>query len=358
MSVTEGSYSPKNYNCNGILTDFDFDWRIFGEEDLVVKVYDSDGNETTLALTTEYTAAKAGNDWTSGGTITTVATYPSGYTLTIERAVARKQPADYVANDNFPAETHEAIMDRIILIIQELQNLNDRMPRNPADDPAMDMTMPVQNSRKERYLYFDVDGKPTAAGQSLLGGITVTAFIETLLDDADATTAMTTLLNGIIDLIKSSHIDWGSGADQVDLDEMPDGTTYGKVKNANLTTGQPSEVLSIEDQGGVATNGLKCKIIEISDWNMDTNNTRAIAHGLGTDYKKIRAISGIIRSDDDSIYSPIPCEQGVTGTPDVYFYAIGSTTISIARTTGGSFDDAQWSATTLNRGWVTIWYEA
>jgi len=55
-----------------------------------------------------------------------------------------------------------------------------------------------------------------------------TDFIQTLLDNADAATARATLgaLQDAINAIKSSHIDWGSGADQIDLDEVPDGATY------------------------------------------------------------------------------------------------------------------------------------
>jgi len=41
------------------------------------------------------------------------------------------------------------------------------------------------------------------------------------------------------DGIKDAHIDWGSGDGQVDLDEVPDGTTYGKVKNTALSNNNP-----------------------------------------------------------------------------------------------------------------------
>jgi len=199
MSVTEDSYEIKNYDCNGSTVDFDFDWPIFGEEDLVVKVYDSDGNETLLALTTDYTASKSGNDWKDGGKITTIETYPSGHTLSIERAVARKQPADYIEGGSFPAETHEAVIDRAIMIIQELQNLVDRSIKAPADDPdTIKMTLPTKDRRKNMYAYFDADGNVIAAGQSLLGSVTVTDFAKTLLDDADAEAVRATLFNAFM----------------------------------------------------------------------------------------------------------------------------------------------------------------
>lgn len=41
------------------------------------------------------------------------------------------------------------------------------------------------------------------------------------------------------DIIKDKHIDWGSGANQVDLDDVPDGTIYRRNKIAlQLTAGE------------------------------------------------------------------------------------------------------------------------
>lgn len=194
MSITSGSYSPKVYSCDGVQTQFDFDWRIFEEEDLVVKVWDSNGNPTTLSYGGgDFTVAKAGNDWKSGGTITTTETYASGYTLTIERSAARKQPADYIPNDSFPAETHESIVDRAVMIIQEFEDLlEDRSLIAPASDPTLDLELPTKDNRKSKYFYWDEDSKPTAAAQGLEGYI-VTAFMETLLDDPNVQKAQETL---------------------------------------------------------------------------------------------------------------------------------------------------------------------
>lgn len=47
----------KTYSCNGVLTDFSFDFLIFDEDDLKVTITDSGGTPTVLAITTDYTAA-------------------------------------------------------------------------------------------------------------------------------------------------------------------------------------------------------------------------------------------------------------------------------------------------------------
>lgn len=45
-------------------------------------------------------------------------------------------------------------------------------------------------------------------------------------------------LDDAADEIKDSHIDWGSGSGQVNLDDVPDGSTYEKVKATELSDGE------------------------------------------------------------------------------------------------------------------------
>jgi len=263
MPVTEGSYEIKNFNCNGTINEFDFDWPVFGEEDLVVKVYDGDGNETLLALTTGYTVAKAGNDWKDGGAVTTIETYASGYTLSLERAVARKQPADYITGDSFPAETHEKVLNRAIMIIQELQNLVDRSIKAPADDPdTIEMTLPTKTKRADRYVYFDADGKPTAAGQSLLGGITVTAFGETFLDDADAEAVCDTI--GALDVNNDT------------LDDVTEGTTYKRLADANASN-HPTRIDDAAQFENAQTRYLNLSLV---GWSYNVTNVQFLGHSI------------------------------------------------------------------------------
>lgn len=49
------------------------------------------------------------------------------------------------------------------------------------------------------------------------------------------------------DGINDTHIDWGTGANQVSMDDVPDGTTYGKVVLTSMTSG---EVVKLTDSGG------------------------------------------------------------------------------------------------------------
>ena len=50
----------------------------------------------------------------------------SGETVVLRRNTAKTQATDYVANDPFPAETHESALDKLTIIGQDLQEQVDR----------------------------------------------------------------------------------------------------------------------------------------------------------------------------------------------------------------------------------------
>lgn len=115
--------------------------------DLVVKkVLFSSGAETVLALTTNYTLTGAGDS--NGGELTLVASIDSTYKLVIERILPIKQEADYVENDPFPAETHEQVADRGIMIAQQQQSLIDRCIKigSAYEDIDVELPMPVADA--------------------------------------------------------------------------------------------------------------------------------------------------------------------------------------------------------------------
>jgi len=93
--------------------------------------------------------------------------------------------------------------------------------------------------------------------------------------------------------------------------------------------------------------------INIGDWNMDSTDTKSIAHGL-SNYKKVRSISVIIRDDADSYYQSLIEVYYSTGANfggSIYFDA---TNITLTRVIGGTFDSTSYDATSYNRGWITI----
>jgi hypothetical protein len=125
--MTISSTTVKNsYSGNGTLDTFNYTFKIFADSDLQVIIRDATATETVKTLTTHYTVTGAGN--ANGGTIVfTTGNIPtSTETVVIRRAVPQTQAIDYIANDPFPAESHEEGLDRSMMSIQQLQEEVDR----------------------------------------------------------------------------------------------------------------------------------------------------------------------------------------------------------------------------------------
>ncbi|MCU9930989.1 hypothetical protein OFL77_27025, partial [Escherichia coli] len=89
LGMTIASDDPRKagpYDCNGVTVTFPFSFKIFAAAtDLLVTLADSNGVETALAYSTDYSVSmNADQNANPGGTITTVSTYAAGYTVTVE----------------------------------------------------------------------------------------------------------------------------------------------------------------------------------------------------------------------------------------------------------------------------------
>lgn len=98
---------------NGATTAFAWPYSYAASTDLDVTV---DGAAQTLG--TDYTVSSAGP--ASSCTITFTTAPDADAVVLIERSTARTQLTDYTNNDAFPAESHEAALDKLQMQIQEL----------------------------------------------------------------------------------------------------------------------------------------------------------------------------------------------------------------------------------------------
>ncbi|HEX5213313.1 MAG TPA: hypothetical protein VFW22_16430 [Pseudolabrys sp.] len=79
-----------------------------------------------LELGVDYTIS--GDGTAMGGALVPITPFADGY-LTIERHSSRDQTADYTPNDAFPAESHEAQLDRLSMVDEEQQTAIDASPQ-------------------------------------------------------------------------------------------------------------------------------------------------------------------------------------------------------------------------------------
>ena len=86
------------------------------------------GAETTLSYTTHYTVT-GGNG--STGTVVAASAPADTVQWHVRRKTTQTQTTDYIANDPFPADTHELALDRLAMVQQEQQADIDKTSKLP-----------------------------------------------------------------------------------------------------------------------------------------------------------------------------------------------------------------------------------
>ncbi|BAQ85664.1 tail fiber [uncultured Mediterranean phage uvMED] len=130
-TVVRNSYAGDNST-----TQFTYTFPIHSSSELKVILRSSAGVETVQTLNSDFTI----NDTGTGGTVTFTTAPATGVSVVLLRDTNLTQDVDYIANDPFPAETHEGALDKIVLSVQELQEEIDRSIK-------VSRTAPITNSQ-------------------------------------------------------------------------------------------------------------------------------------------------------------------------------------------------------------------
>jgi microcystin-dependent protein len=197
MSVSNTTNRTAQLACNGSVQAFSFTFPIIATSDLKVILTSAAGVDTVLTETTHYSVSAVNNDYSSGGTVTTVATYASGNTITIARNVPLTQVSDFTEGMPTLYETFEDGLDKLTMIaIQNKDSLNRAFTAPETDSSSLSFELPKAADRASKFLAFDSSGEPIAAAG--ITDATVSAFAETVLDDTTASAMRTTLELGTI----------------------------------------------------------------------------------------------------------------------------------------------------------------
>ena len=195
MTVNSTNITSGPYIGNGTLDEYSYDFRIEDETQLDVYETDDAGNQILLVLTTDYTVAGVGVD--GGGNITRVAgNLPTDYEWYIRSDYPDTQLTAFESQGGFFPDVHEAAFDKATFVSQQQDDrLRRSLKLSDSDSSAetADMNLPVLADRISQLLGFDASGNPIAAAGSTPGGVTVSPFMATVVDDADAAAAFTTL---------------------------------------------------------------------------------------------------------------------------------------------------------------------
>lgn len=146
------------YTGNGSTTELTFTFPIVDTTDMVVILRTiSTGAETVLTETTHYALSATNNDYSSGGTVTTVTAYSSAYTITLMRDVPVSQGATLQDSGVLRLATLEDALDRLTLQVQDLEEELGRCLKFPRSETN---TSELKDSvtRASTTLGFDASG--------------------------------------------------------------------------------------------------------------------------------------------------------------------------------------------------------
>ena len=134
--MTISSQTNRNaYSTNGSLTTFAYTFKILANSHIAVYFTSSAGVVTLKTLTTDYTVTGAGV--AAGGDVVFGTAPATGGIVTLVRNVPFTQETDYTENDRFPAETHETALDKLTMLAQQHDELIDRSMTLP---PSVDVS--------------------------------------------------------------------------------------------------------------------------------------------------------------------------------------------------------------------------
>lgn len=174
--------TPYNqYTGNGVATVYAYEFQLLSADDLTVTI---DG-----VVTTAYTLSGLGVD--SGGNVTFSAAPANGTTVLIRRTVLLSRETDYQTAGDFEADVVDADFDRLWMAVQDQDTALDETTLRGAIGEVI-LEMPNAADRAGYWLYFDDDGNPQV-GTPTATEMTVSAFMETVLDDGSAAAARLTL---------------------------------------------------------------------------------------------------------------------------------------------------------------------
>lgn len=250
-----------DYTGNGAVDTYAYTFRIFAGTDLLVTVRDTNDVETTLTLTTHYTVTGAGD--ASGGNVALVngafawldgdGDLKTGFALSIRRSRPLTQETDIRNQGDFFPETHEDAFDHLVMISQQLQDQIDRCVKLRETDYDNETFIPVASERASQYLAFDAAGVPIAAA-TVGSGVSASAYMQTVLDDATATDARTTLgFSGAAGTVATSNIEDLA----VTTGKLAAGAATGSkrlltisAKTANYTLALTDDLVRCDSSGG------------------------------------------------------------------------------------------------------------
>ncbi|WP_439606876.1 hypothetical protein [Hydrogenophaga sp.] len=238
------------HTANGVTTLFGFTFQLLAEGDLQVSLDE-------VVQGSGYTISGLGVQ--AGGSITFSVAPANGVIVDIRRAIPLARSTDYQQNGDLPSDQIDEDYDRLWQALQDAKFNAGLTVQVPLGDAAAPVTIPVVADRAGKFLAFDGSGNAIAA-DTLTAGVAVSTFMETVLDDANAADARTTLGLGEADAIASLGLGQVASEDVVPFAKGGTGqitalAAFDALKQAasDAYAGTQENATDAETQAGTAT---------------------------------------------------------------------------------------------------------
>jgi len=208
--MTISTTTLKNsYSGNGSTTAFAYTFPINSTSEISVIERSATGTETVKSEGSGSTNYSIVDNGASGGTGTMVTAPAAGTTLVLLRNTALTQETDYVANDPFPAETHEDALDKALMQAQELQEELDRSFKVSKTNTISSAEFTESaTDRASKALGFDSSGNLTTIADFLPAGGDAAQFTySTTTTDSDPGSGYIRFNNSTISSATAAYID-------------------------------------------------------------------------------------------------------------------------------------------------------
>ena len=189
-----------SYSGNASTTAFAYTFKITASTDLKVYIRSSAGVETLKAEGTgsaNYGVSGVGES--TGGNVTFVTAPASGETVVILRDTPKTQATDYTENAPFPADSHEAALDKVTVITQEMQEELDRTLK--VSRTSSITTPEITDSASDRagkLLGFSADGNTLESTTGRVSSVSVSAVAAGGTPTVSFTTSTGALALGVV----------------------------------------------------------------------------------------------------------------------------------------------------------------
>jgi len=293
---------------------------------------------TTLqTLTTHYSVTGAGSP--SGGTVTFVTAPASTDTVVIIRDPALTQLVDYIANDTFPAETHERALDLLTMITQRLSDRVGRSIILPDSIVGVDASLPTPVASS--FIGWNANGTALASYAGL-ANVTVSSAMQPGVQ-ANSTLTAIGLLGGAAS---------GNNSDITRLNNL---AAIGG--NVTVTT-QPSTDIS----GNIASTAFVANSSQPELFTINANATAAGNLTINTsgpvrvDFRNTNTTSGTpltaITGSNLSLTAPLGATFGmsannISNLVPLFLYNNGTPALGLVNPIGFNFDESQLLNTTV-----------